>query len=225
MEAYIVDAARTAGGKREGALKDWHPADLGAARPQRPGRAHRHRPGRDRRRDRRLRRAGRRAGVPHRPQHGDGLQASRQRSGRVDRSPMRKLAAIGPLRRPGGDERNAGHGHRRGRREHDAGADGNADHPADAGGHRHRSLAAVDQGSLRRQRLHPVPRRRDDGEEVRLLARGTRCVRARKSPQGCRRDAGRCVRGGDRATPSQRRHAPHATKAFATTHRWKVSVA
>ncbi|NUT00538.1 MAG: acetyl-CoA C-acyltransferase, partial [Sphingomonas sp.] len=31
MEAYVVDAVRTAGGKREGALKDWHPADLGAA--------------------------------------------------------------------------------------------------------------------------------------------------------------------------------------------------
>jgi acetyl-CoA C-acetyltransferase len=31
LEAYIVDAARTAGGKRDGALKDWHPADLGAA--------------------------------------------------------------------------------------------------------------------------------------------------------------------------------------------------
>ncbi|MFC7536860.1 acetyl-CoA C-acetyltransferase [Sphingomonas sp. GCM10030256] len=30
-EAYIVAAARTAGGKRGGALKDWHPADLGAA--------------------------------------------------------------------------------------------------------------------------------------------------------------------------------------------------
>ncbi len=29
--AYIVDARRTAGGKRGGALKDWHPADLGAA--------------------------------------------------------------------------------------------------------------------------------------------------------------------------------------------------
>ncbi len=29
--AYIVDAARTAGGRRGGALKDWHPADLGAA--------------------------------------------------------------------------------------------------------------------------------------------------------------------------------------------------
>jgi acetyl-CoA C-acetyltransferase len=30
-EAYIVAAARTGGGKRGGALKDWHPADLGAA--------------------------------------------------------------------------------------------------------------------------------------------------------------------------------------------------
>lgn len=28
--AYIVEAVRTAGGKRGGALKDWHPADLGA---------------------------------------------------------------------------------------------------------------------------------------------------------------------------------------------------
>ena len=31
MQAYIVEAVRTAGGKRDGALKDWHPADLGAA--------------------------------------------------------------------------------------------------------------------------------------------------------------------------------------------------
>ncbi len=30
-EAYVAAAARTAGGKRGGALKDWHPADLGAA--------------------------------------------------------------------------------------------------------------------------------------------------------------------------------------------------
>ena len=30
-EAYIVEALRTAGGKRDGALKDWHPADMGAA--------------------------------------------------------------------------------------------------------------------------------------------------------------------------------------------------
>ena len=30
-EAYLIEAARTAGGKRGGALKDWHPADLGAA--------------------------------------------------------------------------------------------------------------------------------------------------------------------------------------------------
>lgn len=30
-QAYIIDAVRTAGGKREGALKDWHPVSLGAA--------------------------------------------------------------------------------------------------------------------------------------------------------------------------------------------------
>ena len=30
-EAYIVDAVRTAGGRRGGALREWHPADLGAA--------------------------------------------------------------------------------------------------------------------------------------------------------------------------------------------------
>src|SRR4051794_4269024 len=30
-EAYIVAAARTAGGRRGGKLKDWHPADLGGA--------------------------------------------------------------------------------------------------------------------------------------------------------------------------------------------------
>jgi acetyl-CoA C-acetyltransferase len=29
-EAYLVSAARTAGGKRNGALRDWHPADLAA---------------------------------------------------------------------------------------------------------------------------------------------------------------------------------------------------
>ena len=29
--AYIVDALRTAGGRRNGALRDWHPADMGAA--------------------------------------------------------------------------------------------------------------------------------------------------------------------------------------------------
>ena len=31
MEAYIIDAVRTAGGKRDGALKDWHPVAMGAA--------------------------------------------------------------------------------------------------------------------------------------------------------------------------------------------------
>jgi acetyl-CoA C-acetyltransferase len=31
VEAYIIDAVRTAGGKRDGALKDWHPVAMGAA--------------------------------------------------------------------------------------------------------------------------------------------------------------------------------------------------
>ena len=30
-EAFIAAAARTAGGRKHGRLKDWHPADLGAA--------------------------------------------------------------------------------------------------------------------------------------------------------------------------------------------------
>jgi len=30
-EAYIVAATRTAGGRKGGKLKDWHPADLGGA--------------------------------------------------------------------------------------------------------------------------------------------------------------------------------------------------
>src|SRR4030095_7534188 len=30
-DAYIVEALRTAGGRRGGALREWHPADLGAA--------------------------------------------------------------------------------------------------------------------------------------------------------------------------------------------------
>jgi acetyl-CoA C-acetyltransferase len=31
VEAYIIDAVRTAGGKRDGALRDWHPVSMGAA--------------------------------------------------------------------------------------------------------------------------------------------------------------------------------------------------
>jgi acetyl-CoA C-acetyltransferase len=29
-DAYIVDAVRTAGGRRNGKLKDWHPVDMAA---------------------------------------------------------------------------------------------------------------------------------------------------------------------------------------------------
>ena len=30
-EAYVIEALRTAGGRRNGALRDWHPVDMGAA--------------------------------------------------------------------------------------------------------------------------------------------------------------------------------------------------
>ena len=39
--AVIVDAVRTAGGKRNGKLSGWHPADLAAETLDGPRRAHR----------------------------------------------------------------------------------------------------------------------------------------------------------------------------------------
>ena len=60
--AVIVDAVRTAGGKRNGKLSGWHPADLAAETLQGPGRAQRPRPGAGRRRDHGLRHADRRPG-------------------------------------------------------------------------------------------------------------------------------------------------------------------
>ena len=124
-------------GRRGGALRDWHPADLGAAVLDALVAAQRNRPGRDRRRDHRLRQPGRRAELPHRPQHGAGLRPARQRAGGQHRPPVRQLAAGDPLRRAGGDERHPGRGDRRRRRKHDPRADGNAGHPADAGRDRH----------------------------------------------------------------------------------------
>ena len=57
--AVIVDAVRTAGGKRHGKLSGWHPVDLAAETLQGAGRAQRPGPGPDRRRDHGLRHAGR----------------------------------------------------------------------------------------------------------------------------------------------------------------------
>ena len=115
-EAYIVDAVRTAGGRKGGALKDWHPADMAAqvlnALVDRTGDRSR----RDRRRHHGLRRPGRRAGLPCRPQRRARQPAAGERARRHHRPPVRLLAAGDPVRRPGGDERHPGRGHRRRRR-------------------------------------------------------------------------------------------------------------
>ena len=76
-EAYIVEALRTAGGRRGGALRDWHPADLGAAVLDAlvkrsgidPAAVDDVIVG--------LRQPGRRTELPHRPQYGDGLRLAR----------------------------------------------------------------------------------------------------------------------------------------------------
>ena len=59
INAVIVDAVRTPGGRRNGKLKDWHPADLAAHVLKAIEAAQRPRPGDGRRRDHGLRHAGR----------------------------------------------------------------------------------------------------------------------------------------------------------------------
>ena len=66
--AVIVDAVRTAGGKRNGKLSGWHPADLAGRGAQGARRAQRPRSRARRRRDHGLRHAGRQPGPEHRPQ-------------------------------------------------------------------------------------------------------------------------------------------------------------
>ena len=224
MEAYIVDAVRTAGGKRGGALRDWHPADL--ARPvldalvERTGidrRGHR-------RRDHGLRRPDRRAGLPHRPQHGAGLEASRQRSGRHHRPPVRILAAVDPLRRPGGDERHPGRGHRRRRRSMTRVPMGTPVILPMQAGIGTGPLPQSIQDRFGVTDVQPVHRRRDDRREIRLQPRGARRLRARQPPQG-RRARPRPARSTTEIVPlrGQRRHAIAPTRAFATTRRSKAS--
>ena len=223
-DAYIVDAVRTAGGKRDGTLKEWHPVSTGRRSARRAGCTHRHRPVGDRRRDRRLRQPDRRAELSRRPQHGARLFTPRHRPRRDHRPPVRLLAAVDPLRRAGGDERDAGPGHRCRRREHDPRADGHAGVPADAGGDRQRPVAASDPGPLRSHRVHPVPRRRDDGQEIRHSTASSSIAFALDS----HRKAAAATRAGafdarDRAAEGRRRRASPSTKAFAPMRRSRRS--
>ena len=79
-DAVIALAVRTPIGKRNGALKDWHPVDLSGHVLDGSAGAQRHRPGADRRRHLGLRQPGRRAGAERRPQ----------------RRARRRVAGVGP---------------------------------------------------------------------------------------------------------------------------------
>ena len=204
-EAYIVAAARTAGGRKGGALRDWHPADMAAEVL-----------------DALVERAGIDPAAVEDVIMGCVGQAGEQafhigrnavlasslpisRPRRHHRPPVRLLAAGDPVRRPGGDERHPGRGHRRRGRIDDPGADGPARHPPDAARHRHRPVLEANPGAVRSSDVQPVRRRRDDRREISVPEGGARRLRARQPPQGGAGDRGGRVRRGDRAAEDRRR--------------------
>ncbi len=123
-EAYIVAAARTAGGRKGGRLAGWHPADLAASVLDALVERSRRRSRPDRGRDHGLRDAGRRTVQQHRAQRHHGLETAGERARHLDRPAMRLVAAGAAFRRASGDVRHHGLRDRRRRRIDDAGADG-----------------------------------------------------------------------------------------------------
>ena len=123
-EAYIVAAARTAGGRKGGRLAGWHPADLAAsvldALVERSGR----RPDQVEDVIMGCVDAGRRAVQQRRPQRDHGLETAGERARHLDRPAVRLLAAGAAFRGAGRDVRHHGLRDRRRRRIDDAGADG-----------------------------------------------------------------------------------------------------
>ncbi len=203
-EVVIVEAVRTPigrGHEEKGYYKDVHPSNLLAKAYSRADRALRGRPGRGRRRDRRLRPAVRRAGGQHRPQRlARGRPADRD-AGDDDRPPVRLRPAgrqlrrdADRLRRPRRRDRRRGRAHGphllRRRLLGDEGA--------------RRALLARADGALRPD--PPGPLGRDDRRPVGdppLRAR-----RARRALPAARRqgDRGGPLRARDRPLLRQRRH-------------------
>jgi acetyl-CoA acyltransferase len=92
-QAVIVDAVRTAGGKRNGKLRNWHAVDLASEALRALAGAQRPRPGPGRRRDHGLRHAGLRAVAQHRPQRRAGRRLARVGARHHHRPPVRLLPA------------------------------------------------------------------------------------------------------------------------------------
>ena len=120
--AVIVDAVRTPVGRRERATVGLAPGGPGRPAPAGAGRAQRPRPGAGGGRDHGLHHDGGRAGHEHRPQRRPGRRLPRHRARHHRRPPVRLGPAGGALRRPGGDVRGDGRGHRRRGRVDEPGA-------------------------------------------------------------------------------------------------------
>ena len=198
-EAYIVAAARTAGGRRGGKLAGWHPVDLAAQLI-----------------DALVARSGidpaavedvilgcvsqvGRAGDQRGAQRRAGVEPARIGARHVDRPAMRLVAAGAALRGAGRDVGQHGRGDRRRRRKHDARADVLAQRAGGQGGPGHLHEPG-DASALPGRRVQPVHRRRDDREAPWPLA-GTRSTAyaLREPPARHRRQPRRPLRRRDRA--------------------------
>ena len=125
-KAVIVDVVRIASGKGKpgGALSGTHPVELMAHVLRSIRRAKRPRPRPGGRRDRRLRRPGRRAGAQHHPQRGPVGRVPRVGTRHHDRSPVRIKSASCALCGAGRDRRGLRHRDRGRRRIHEPCPDG-----------------------------------------------------------------------------------------------------
>ena len=220
-EAYIVAAARTAGGRKGGRLAGWHPADLAASVLDSLVDRTRRRSRPDRRRDHGLRDAGRRAVQQRRAQRRDGLEAAGERARHLDRPPVRLVAAGAAFRGAGRDVRHDGHRDRRRRGIDDAGADG----PGLAAAGQERLWPLQEPGhreAISEHRVQPVHRRGNDGGEIRPLqgtsstnipTRATSARSPRPRPASSRTRSFRCRSPAPTARPTP----TTSTKASAST--------
>ncbi len=149
-------------------------------------------------RDLRLRQPGRRAGDQRRAQRHSRLAPAPACARHQRRPPMRLLAAGAAFRCAGRDERRDGCRDRNGRRKHDARADGFVGGAAGAERLRH-LYEPGDRQEISERPVLPVHGRGDDGREVQALEGHARRVRLSEPPEGDRGDAGRTLRGRNRA--------------------------
>ena len=229
-EAYIVAAARTAGGRKGGrlsrlasrptspatvldALVDRSGVDPAAVEDVIMGCVD----------------AGRRAVQQYRAQRGDGLEAAGKRARHLDRPAMRLVAAGAAFRRAGGDVGRHGRRDRRRRREHDARADGAV--LGAAGQERLRPLQEpAHGGALPRHPVQPVHRRRNDGGEIRPgkgRARPVSPSRAISAPSRRPRPAPSRTRSCRVESPARTaaERCTRSTRASASTPRSRASAA